>query len=99
MEKKLLKVLKILAVTCIITTFVFSLVVSQDEHHLETCHEDHCALCIIINISQNIISIIIAFVLAIIVGILICFFLSKLHKKQEFFVIFSLISQKVQFNQ
>lgn len=99
MNKKILKAIKIAAVVFIIVTLVFSLIVSQDEHHLETCHEDHCIWCSFIHIAQNIISLSIAFVVAVIIGVLIYFFLSRLHKEQVVFVLVSLVFQKVQLNE
>lgn len=99
MRNKVLRVTKILAVALIIAILAFSLIVSQDEHHLEICHEDCCAQCAIIHIAQIIINLTIAVVIAVVIGILIYFFLSRLHKIQTFFVLFSLVFQKVQLNE
>ena len=99
MNKKMLNAIKIAVIVFIIGTFVCSLIVSQDEHHLETCHEDHCIYCTIIHIAQNIISLSIAFIVAVVIGVLIYFFLSRLHKKQVVFVLSSLVFQKVQLNE
>lgn len=99
MNKKILKVIKIALVVFIAATLTFSLIVSQDEHHMETCHEDHCIYCAIIHIAQNIINISIAIVIAVVIGVLIYYFLSKLHKKQIVFVQSSLVFQKVQLNE
>ena len=99
MNKKILKAIKIVVVVLMVVTLVFSLIVSQDAHHLETCHEDHCTWCSIIHIAQNIISLSIAFVVAIVIGVLIYFFLSRLHKEKEIFVQSSLVFQKVQLNE
>lgn len=99
MNKKILKAIKIAVVVLMAATLVFSLIVSQDEHHLETCHEDHCIYCAIIHIAQNIINLSIAFVVAMVIGVLIYFFLSRLHKEQEIFVQSSLVFQKVQLNE
>ena len=99
MNKKILKAVKIAVVVLMVATLIFSLIVSQDEHHLETCHEEHCVYCAIIHIAQNIISLSIAFVVAIVIGVLIYFFLSRLHKEQEIFVQSSLVFQKVQLNE
>ena len=99
MNKKILKAIKIAVVVFIIATLVCSLIVSQDEHHLETCHKDHCFYCAIIHIAQNIISLSIAFVVAIVIGVLIYFFLSRLLRRQEIFVLVSLVFQKVQLNE
>lgn len=99
MTKKILKAIKIAIIVLMVATFVFSLIVSQDEHHLETCHEEHCIWCSIIHIAQNIISLSIAFIVAVVIGVLIYFFLSRLHKEQVVFVLISLVFQKVQLNE
>ncbi len=99
MNKKILKAIKIAVVVFIIATLVCSLIVSQDEHHLETCHEDHCFYCAIIHIAQNIISLSIAFIVAVVIGVLIYFFLSRLHRRQVVFMLVSLVFQKVQLNE
>lgn len=99
MNKKILKVIKIAVVVLMAATLVFSLIVSQDEYHLEICHEDHCVYCAIIHFAQNIINLSIAFVVAIVIGVLIYFFLSRLHKEQIVFVQSSLVFQKVQLNE
>ena len=95
---KVLKVIKITITIFAIAALVFSLVVSQDEHHIETCHHEHCFYCAIIHIAQNIINLSIAFIIAIVIGVLIYLFLSRLHKNQAVFVLFSLVFQKVQLN-
>ena len=99
MNKKILKSIKIAFVVLMAVTLVFSLIVSQDEHHLETCHEDHCIWCSIIHITQNIISLVISFIIAVVIGVLIYFFLSRLHREQEILVQSSLVYQKVQLNE
>ena len=99
MNKKILKAIKMAVVVLMVATLVFSLIVSQDEHHLEICHEDHCIWCSIIHIAQNIISLSIAFVVAVVIGVLIYFFLSRLHRRQVVFVLVSLVFQKVQLNE
>lgn len=99
MNKNILKAIKITIVFFIIATLVFSLIVSQDEHHLETCHDEHCIYCATIHIVQNIITLSIAFIVAIVIGVLIYFFLSRLQKEQEVFVSSSLVFQKVQLNE
>ena len=99
MNRKLFKALKLAIIVLIMTTLVFSIIVSQDEHHLETCHEEHCAHCMIILMAQSIISISIAFVIAIVIGALIYMFLARIHKEQEIFMQDSLVLQKVQLNE
>lgn len=99
MNKKILKTIKITVIVIFIAILVFSLIVSQGEYHLETCHEDHCVYCAIIHIAQNIINLSIAFIIAVVIGVLIYFFLSRLHKEQTIFVQSSLVFQKVQLNE
>ena len=52
MNRKLLNAIKTLIIFLIIATLVFSIIVSQDEHHLETCHEEHCAHCMVIQLAH-----------------------------------------------
>jgi uncharacterized membrane protein YdjX (TVP38/TMEM64 family) len=99
MKRRLIKAIKIAIIILIAATLVFSLIASQDEHHLETCHEEHCAHCTIIQIAQSIICISIAVVIAIVIGALIYMFLARLHKEQEIFIQDSLVFQKVQLNE
>ena len=93
------KIYKTTIIVLAITILLFSIIVSQDEHHLETCHEEHCVYCIIIHIAQNIINLSFAFVIAIMAGVLIYFFLSRLNKQKIIFVQLSLVFQKVQLNE
>ena len=100
MDKKILKTIKNISITLIVICIIFSFIVSQDTHHLEICHEEHCAICVIICIAQNIVSISIVIVLYLYVGFLIYFFLAKLVNKIKINSIQkSLIFQKVQFNE
>lgn len=99
MNKKILKAIKIAFVIYIIATLVFSLIVSQNNHHLEICHQEHCFTCTLIHFAQTIISLSIVFVLSSMIGVLIYFFLSRLHKEEVIFVQSSLVFQKVQFNE
>ena len=99
MNKKIIKSIKIAIIIFMVIVLISSLIVSQNEGHLETCHEDHCILCSIIHFAQNIISLTIAFVIAVVIGALINFFLSRLHKKMKVFVQSSLIFKKVQLNE
>ena len=99
MNRKILKFIKTIIIVLFIATLILSMVVSQDRHHLETCHKDHCSICTIIHIAQNIINLSIAFIICIVLGFLVHFFLSRLHKEQTFFVQSSLVFQKVQMNE
>lgn len=99
MNRKILKAIKILAIILIIALCIFSLFVSQDKNHLDFCHNEHCAICAIIQNAQNIVNSVLAFIISTIIGVLIYFFLSRLHKKQCFFVKSSLVFQKIQLNE
>lgn len=99
MNKKMMNVIKSIVIFLAIAMLVFSLVVSQDEHHLEICHEENCTHCVMIEIAQIIISVSIVFLITVLVGVLIYFFLSRLHKNQNVFVLFSLVFQNVQLNE
>ena len=99
MKKNELRIITNVFYVLTITILVFSLIVSQDEHHLELCHEEHCSYCAIIHVAQIITYLSIACVIVAITGFLIFFFLSRLYKEQKFFVLNSLVFQKVQFNE
>ena len=99
MSKKLIKILKIAIVVFIIITILFSFVVSQNEHHFEVCHNDHCVVCDIIHLAKNIISISSIMIISIVIGFLIYFFLSRLQKNQTIIVLISLVFQKVRLNE
>ena len=99
MNKKILKAIKTAIIIYIIATLVFSLIVSQNQHHLVSCQKEHCSICAIIYFTQTIISLSIAFVLVAMVGALIYFFLSRLHKEKRIFVQLSLVYQKIQLNE
>ena len=96
MSKNILKVITIFLIVAILAV---SLIVSQNNHHLEICHEEHCVSCTAIHIAQNIISLTIVFIVAIMVGFFIYFFLSRLHKEPKICTLISLVFQKVQFNE
>ena len=99
MKKIALNIITIAFYVLTITILVFSLVVSQDEHHLEVCHEEHCIYCAIIHVAQIITYLSIIYLIITMIGFLINFFLSRLLKKQVFFVLNSLVFQKVQLNE
>ena len=99
MNKKIIKEIKTAIIVFIIVALVVALIVSQDEHHIEECHEDHCVICNIIHLAQNIISISIALIIAVIIGVLIYYFLSRVHKEKIILIKSSLVFQKVQLNE
>lgn len=99
MNKELLKLLKITLIVFVIIGLILSVIVSQDEYHISTCHEEHCVYCLIIHLAQNILSLASVFIVAVVIGFLIYFFLSRLHKEYKAFVQSSLVFQKIQFNE
>ena len=82
MNKKLLKTIKSIIIVLIICALFIAFVASQDEHHLETCHHEHCTICAIIHLAQNIISLLVTFVICTSIGFLIHIILSKMHKEK-----------------
>lgn len=99
MNKKIFKISKIIIALCITTILVVSLVVSQDECHLEACEDEHCIYCMIIQIAQNLIRLSTIIINIVMIGVLIYLFLSKLRKENKVFVLVSLVFQKVQLNE
>jgi len=75
------------------------IIVSQDEYHLEKCHEEHCAKCQIIQIAQNIINIVQAIILCTFIGFLIFIMLDKIKKEKLIMIQRSLIFDKVRLNE
>lgn len=99
MFRNFIKIMKIIAVFSIVFMIVFSLVVSQDQYHLDNCHDDHCIVCSIIHIAQNIVNIVVSFGLVVMIGVLIYFYLSRLQKDNKVYLLVSLVFQKVQLNE
>ncbi len=93
------KIIKNALIVFTIFILMVSTVIAQDEHHLETCHDDYCIYCLIIHIAQNIINLSIVFILAINLGFLMYAYLSKLQKENRIYLQLSLIFQKVQLNE
>lgn len=99
MNKKILKVLKMVIISIIIISLILSVIVSLDHHHLETCHEEHCVLCSIIHIAQNIVNWIYVVYTCVWTSFLIYFYLARMHTERVAVVKESLIFQKVQLNE
>ncbi len=99
MNRKILKLIKCIVIVFIITSFLCSIIVSLDEHHIETCHDDNCGYCQIIHIAQCIIMFSTGYIMVISLKILIQIYLARLHKEKIIFVQSSLVFQKVQLNE
>ena len=98
MNKKILQAIKITLFSLAIMGLMFSLIVSQDFHHLETCEVEHCPACSMIQFAQAIIMITFLVFIYKLVSFTIYFFLSRLHKNNDIFMQKSLVFQKVQLN-
>ena len=82
-----------LVIVILITSFV-----SMDLHHIDTCNDEDCVICLIIRIAQNNTKIVInAGVLFIIVRFIKCF-IDQVRKSIDLFYL-SLVKQKVQLNE
>ena len=99
MKNKLLDLNKIAIIFIIIVSLMFSFIVSQDSHHLDTCHEEHCFECAIIHIAQAIITLAVTVFVYMVSSFLIYYVLSRLHKTTNVFMQKSLVFQKVQQNE
>ncbi|MBO6233334.1 MAG: hypothetical protein J6N78_04670 [Clostridia bacterium] len=99
MNNKILKITKYLLITVICISILLMIIVSQDEHHLGTCHEEHCAKCQIIQMARNIIKTIQAVILCVFIGFFICVVLDKINKEKIISLPKTLIFDKVQLNE
>ena len=99
LNKKILKILKTIIIAIIIVSLVLSVIVSLDYHHLETCEDEHCCICTIIHIAQNIVSWIFVVYMYAYTSFLIYFCLARMRLSYDCFVRTSLIFQKVQLNE
>ena len=98
MKKIILEKLKIVGICIILFSLIFSSIISHDELHVETCHDDDCALCQIIILSQSITKVTFLIIVTSFFSFIIFFILSRTHIVEDFYFQNSLISQKVQFN-
>ena len=99
MNKKVLKVIKTIVVAIIIISLLLSVFASLQHHHLSTCETEHCHICCIIKIAQNMVGIMIAACICVYACFLIYFCLARMREKIQFTRKTSLIFQKVQFNE
>ena len=99
MNKKILQIIKKALIITLAITFIFSLLISQNECHLLTCSNHHCIYCVVIHISQKIINLSIIAIIAIVFGVFLYSFLSKLRQNKLIFILNSLIFRKVQLNE
>lgn len=99
MNINITKIIKYLLITVICISLLFMVIVSQDEHHLETCHNEHCAKCQIIQIAQKIIETVQAIILFAFIGFLIFVMLDKIKKEKIISLQKTLIFDKVQMNE
>lgn len=83
----------------VIIMIIFTIIVSQDEHHLEICDKEHCAICNMIYIARYIINFFLLFAIVIKIKLLIHIFLSRIYKERSFLVKLTLVFQKVELNE
>ena len=96
MNKKI--ILKMLIIIVSIS-LIYSFIVSQDFHHLDTCNDEHCHKCSAIHYAQNIVKLSITILIYSFIYSFVDCCLSYLHEEIEVFVQKSLVFQKVQFNE
>lgn len=99
MNKKVLNTIKVVLTLLLILSVFCSFIVSQNEYHLEMCHEEKCPFCVIIYMAQSIINFILIVFICKVIGFFIFTFSSRFHKKQTILKQKSLIFQKVQLNE
>lgn len=99
MIKKTSKLILIFLSILLVIFISVSFVASQHTHHLETCHEEKCAICNIIHIAREfvykilILGINIAFINSIV------FIITKIYSYNYFALPKSLVHQNVQLNE
>lgn len=99
MNKRLIiNFIKAFGIAVIVFSLIISSIISQDEHHLEVCHEDNCTICQMIVIARTIVELTTLVIMVNLLTFIIYFILSRMHKSYEFFLQNSLILQKVQLN-
>ena len=99
MNKKLFKTIKTIIVVVLIVSLILSFIVSHDYHHLDTCEVEHCSICTIIHMAQNIVNLTVAVFIYILTSFLIYFFLSRLSEDRKIFIQESLVFRKIQLNE
>ena len=99
MNKKIYKALRILIISIVIISLILSFIVSLDHHHIETCELEHCHVCQIIVMAQNVINTVVAVFIFVCTSFLIYFCLARMYAKVIPEIRTSLIFQKVQLNE
>lgn len=98
MKFNLYRILKIVLVIMMVVTISFSFIISSDNNHIDTCHEEHCIKCAIIHIAKSIVHTIITLKYVIVKFLLIQYVMAKCHytffKTDD-----SLVYKMVQFNE
>lgn len=82
-----------------IVALIFSFVISQDQHHLATCHEVECSECMMIHMAQAVIQIAFSICVCFVMSFLIHYVLSRIHKNERIFVPFLPVFLKIQLNE
>lgn len=99
MNQKLKNIIKIILCVFMIVALIFSFVISQDQHHLTTCHETECSECTMIHVAQAIIQIAFSICVCFVMSFLIHYVLSRIHNNEKICVKKSPIFLKIQLNE
>lgn len=99
MNRKVYRAVKIVVIAIIIMSLILSFIVSLDHHHLETCEVEHCHVCQIIVMAQNVVNMTVAVFVFVCASFLIYFCLARMHEEIIPAIKMSLIFQKVQLNE
>ena len=99
MNKRICKIIKLVIVAIIIVSLILSFIVSLDSHHIDSCELEHCSLCTIIHMAQNIVNMTVAIFIFTYTSFLIFFFLARMRVCNQQVRTTSLIFQKVQLNE
>ena len=89
---------KVLILVCIICLIIM-LYVSQNDYHIDNCHEEECGICIMIQMAKVIINNILAIIIIKTITFLMYYILSKIKKYKILYFNNTLIFRKVQLNE
>ena len=63
MKNKIVLLIKLVLIIIVIISLVFSCVMSVNVHNIDCCEEEHCILCEMIHVANNIIKVLAWFIL------------------------------------
>ena len=92
------KKFKKILVAILTISLICSFFISQETHHIDTCHDENCQECSIIHFAQVIINLIVVLFIYIITKYLINYIIAQIHKEQKIANKTTLVFLKVQMN-